>query len=359
MGDDGSTMIPGEPVQLWGKAKVELQDVRSLHPRHGPHASVGGSPERRVNSIRRTSSVDTHRPHGLSGYTIQKGRARDFLTTSEGSTVLSEETLLIQMEYTSGPIITLAESSPVVEGLDALIGTPASTGLRQRIVDNVQAERGGPLFLLLDEIPAATLVSGHALGHAARRGDLEFPDDKRGPTLQFVDLCAGFTADGTILQEAERTGNSPIVTGPEAPAVVDEDDLEGWHDLDSLDTDSMRRLRRMDVTRVGENLQIDVFFRDSHMNPWGVEQVVHEYGVTATVNETTMTITAARAEDHSLPWQECPRAAASASRLVGLPLSGLRTLIREEFVGPTTCTHLNDTMRSLEDVAYLASKIPQ
>jgi len=264
------------------------------------------------------------------------------------------------MEYDQGPTIVDVVSSPQPEGIEKIVGLKASTGFRNSMLELVAVKRGTPLFLLLDEIPAATLVSGHALGHAARRGDLEFPEHRRGPKLQFVDLCAGFTADGTILTETDdETGLGPIVTGPEAPPIVDENDLKGWHELEEIDTDSMRRMRRMDITRVNGMLEVDVFFRDSHMNPWGTEQVVHEYGVTATIDEATMTFVAARAEDHSLPWQECPRAAASATRLVGMPLEGLRIAIREEFTGPTTCTHLNDTMRSLEDVAYLAQLLPR
>jgi hypothetical protein len=34
-------------------------------------------------------------------------------------------------------------------------------------------------------------------------------------------------------------------------------------------------------------------------------------------------------------------------------LDGMRPVIREEFVGITTCTHLNDTLRSLEDIRGL------
>ena len=235
----------------------------------------------------------------------------------------------------------------------------ASTGFRQHFVEHVKLERGAPLFLLLDEIPAATLVSGHALGHAARRGDAEFPPQKRGPKLQYIDLCAGFVEDGTIMTWTDESGLGPIVTGPEAPPVVEVDDPDGWHELESLGVDSMRRIRRMDIAR-GEPgiLDVEVFFRDSHQNPWGTEQVVHEYGVTARIDESTMTFISSKATDHSLPWQECPRAAASADRLVGMGLDGLRTVIHEQFVGPTTCTHLNDTMRSLEDVAYLAQYLP-
>jgi hypothetical protein len=346
-------MAVAEPVVLGPKP---VQDLRTLHPRHGPHGSVAGSPARRVGSVRRTSTVDTHRPHGLHGYTLQRGRARDLLTTGAGAQVVGEGRLELTLEYDEGPTVMSASSTPAAAGLEGLIGLKASTGFRQRAIELVDVERGSPLFLLIDEVPAATLVSGHALAHANVRGDLEFPAQKRGPRLQYVDLCAGFTADGTIMTEVTGEGLGPITTGPEAPLVVDEDDPEGWHELEVLDVDSMRRMRRLDLWRREDGLlEADVFFRDSHQNPWGVEQVVHEYGIRALVDESSMSFVRAQAEEHSLPFLECPRAAASAERLVGMPLAGLRSAIREQFIGPSTCTHLNDMMRSLEDLPHLAA----
>ena len=44
---------------------------------------------------------------------------------------------------------------------------------------------------------------------------------------------------------------------------------------------------------------------------------------------------------------------AGASRLVGTPVSGLRRHVRDTFLGTSTCTHLNDTLRSLEDIPAL------
>ena len=61
------------------------------------------------------------------------------------------------------------------------------------------------------------------------------------------------------------------------------------------------------------------------------------------------------ATPRALPWPECPQAAASASRLVGQPVGELRDFVRQDLSGTTTCTHLNDLLRSLADVATLAA----
>ena len=64
---------------------------------------------------------------------------------------------------------------------------------------------------------------------------------------------------------------------------------------------------------------------------------------------------AARAQ--VLPWLECPGAVASAERLAGMELTELRPTIRNEFVGRSTCTHLNDSLRSLADIGALAREL--
>ena len=56
-----------------------------------------------------------------------------------------------------------------------------------------------------------------------------------------------------------------------------------------------------------------------------------------------------------LPWVECPQALGSASRLVGATVDELRAVVRADFVGTSTCTHLNDTLRGLADLPALAA----
>ena len=58
-----------------------------------------------------------------------------------------------------------------------------------------------------------------------------------------------------------------------------------------------------------------------------------------------------------LPFVECPVAAASADRLVGQSIEATRDYVRRELRGTSTCTHLNDLLRSLGDVGTLASTL--
>jgi hypothetical protein len=81
---------------------------------------------------------------------------------------------------------------------------------------------------------------------------------------------------------------------------------------------------------------------------------VHEYTVEASISPDASTVLSCEATPRVLPWLECPQAAASARRLAGMKVLGLRPQVRAELVGPTTCTHLNDVLRELEDVVALA-----
>jgi hypothetical protein len=163
----------------------------------------------------------------------------------------------------------------------------------------------------------------------------------------------------TILNEMEVTGHPPVVTGPLAPSLGRADDPLAWHDqVQALGAHGMRRRRRLDLWRDGTLLRIECFLRDSHFGTDGQETVVHEYTVRGALDAVTARFTESDAQVGALPWMECPAAAASAGGLVGAPVAGLRSWVRDTFVGPTTCTHLNDTLRSLEAIDELAGLLP-
>jgi hypothetical protein len=79
--------------------------------------------------------------------------------------------------------------------------------------------------------------------------------------------------------------------------------------------------------------------------------------VRAAIDAAALRFEAIDARAHVLPFLECNDAATSARRLVGCAVGDLRPRVRTEFVGASTCTHLNDTLRSLDDVAALAASL--
>jgi hypothetical protein len=213
-------------------------------------------------------------------------------------------------------------------------------------------DRGDLLYLLLDDLPGATLVAGYAMLHA---GMVPKPSDDEYLVAR-SDLCAGWAADGAMMTLIREHGRSPAPIGCDAPPVTRADDPDAWHDLPDLAPNAMRRLRRLDVMAPaadGEPATLDVFFRDSHVDGDGRETIVHEYSVNASVDVATRTVLAIDTRADVLPWQECPQAIGSATRLVGHTLAGLRPYVRAEFLGTTTCTHLNDVLRGLTDVDHM------
>ncbi|MCU1346071.1 MAG: hypothetical protein JWL70_2337 [Acidimicrobiia bacterium] len=287
------------------------------------------------------------------------------VTNLDGSSVVADTAAMeVELSYRGGAVVQSVSTSPAVEGLEALVGRIATTGFRAVIDSDTSAQRGALVYLLLDEIPVSTLVSGYSVLHATSRGELEDTvlGNLRppGPPIHGPDMCAGFQVGGTIAISLEA-GRHAVVTGPDATDILDAADPNGWHEMPgTLRADAMRRWRRHDLWRDHDGLlNIDTFFRDSHMAPDGTETIIHEYTVAATVDPVAMRVVSCEATPRVLPFVECPQAAASASRLAGMAVFGLRPQARAELLGPTTCTHLTDTLREIEDVVALAELLPR
>jgi hypothetical protein len=296
------------------------------------------------------------RPAGLTGPLILLGRARDLITGADGSgRVVSEASSRVRVDFTGGRVIQEIVTAPVRPALVALVGSRASSGFRAAALtaDPSMPDHENLLNLLIDDIPVTTLVSGHAFGAGQ-------PSERRLPMVTMRshlvrDQCAGFADGATIMAEVDRTGLAPLVTGPVALPLV-KDDPQGWHPTDPLPPHGMRRSRRLDV-QPGRPTVVDVLFRDSYVRADGLETVIHEYTVVLEIDPDAGVVLACEATPRVLPWVECPAAALSARRLAGQSLAGLRQHIRKTFGGTSTCTHLNDTLRSLEDVRTLLALV--
>ena len=165
---------------------------------------------------------------------------------------------------------------------------------------------------------------------------------------------AGFASDASLVGYARRNGTIPSVHGPVAPPL----DIEGDDAVEPLRAHGMRRFRRLDLRPVDAasadySVGFDAHFRDSHVDGDGIETIVHEYTVGASVDTPTRTITSVTRAAKDLLWHAYPGAIGSATRVRGMTLSEMRNRIRGEFVGTSTCTHLNDTLRAIADLDAL------
>jgi hypothetical protein len=303
---------------------------------------------------------------------VLAGRARDLVTPTRGDAVVVDEAVFRARlgDFLGGQIIEEFTASPTIDGLGGLIGRSASRGYRrelQRLAD-AQGMVGRAVFQLLDDIPGTALVSGYAPELERRDTGVATPPRTPLPAdgapphlLALTGVCAGWQEDGAIVTNVLEVGHVPIAVGPEAPSLDRPDDPIAWHDLpDPIPPHGMRRRRRIDVVPPASPheglLAVDAMFRDSYVTAGGVETVVHEYTFTADVDPVTRVVLRAEAIARALPFAQCPEAAGSATRLVGEGLDDLRARIRAEFVGATTCTHLNDMLRAFADVGVLAAR---
>jgi Protein of unknown function (DUF2889) len=305
--------------------------------------------------------MDAVYPDGPGGVMVLSGRGRDLFTPRRGDPVtVAEASVEVTFQPGQGPTVASIRTDPQVE-VGALVGRVASSGFRAAVEQETSAQPGTLVYLLLDEIPAATLVGGYSVMHAVGRGDLAPVEMGRrrppGPVLQVPDLCAGFQVGGVIMTEFDRSGRIPQAIGPIAPEINDTNDPWAWHPIGPTPIDGVRRWRRVDVEATVSAISVEAFFRDSHAAPDGAETVLHEYVARATADAAGRHIVACAATPHVLPWHECPQAAASAARLAGVPFDGLRHHVRSQLVGTSSCTHLNDCLRGLEDVPHLAMQL--
>lgn len=314
----------------------------------GPQDPVTTTPPRPLGSVRRTTTIDQRR--GDPGQPMEiVAHGRDLLTRADGTFEVLDE-IRVRADLDSWGTVIAIEANPSVATIHQLAGAHSSRGFRRRVDEVVPDHRDAATVLhqLLDDVPMAGLLTNY--GATREMGD-DF--DLPAETAEgMADLCAGWERDATMLGAMTATGIFPIPLGPPAPDLASADPL-AWHDMEPMVARSVRRRRRIDLV-AGEVLRLDVHFRDSHLATDAREDVLHEYTLVGTVDPNDLTILSSEATARTLPWPECPRALASAGRIVGQPVSELRRLVSTDFKGTTTCTHLNDVLRSLAGVTALA-----
>lgn len=315
---------------------------------HGPHNPVTSTPPRPLGSVRRTTVIDQQRGDPGQPMTLRAG-GRDLLTRADGTTVVVDA-VRVQAGIDARGNLTGIESDPPINGLERLVGASTSRGFRARLDEALPEHRDTATVLhqLLDDVPMAALLTNY--GATREDEDWNLSVEAAGA---MADLCAGWAGGATMLGAMTDTGIFPIPVGPPAPDLSSAEDPLAWHDIGPMEPRSIRRRRRIDVL-AGDLLELDVHFRDSHRGEAEAEDVLHEYTLAGTVDPVTLVVLSSEAIAHTLPWPECPRALASVSRIVDQPVTALRRFVATDFKGVSTCTHLNDVLRSLASVTALA-----
>lgn len=295
-------------------------------------------------------------PAGVGTQLRLEGRARDIATTESGTApvVLAEAHTWIGV----GDLRTIEDirSTPDRPALQSLVGCRGGGYLRSAIDEHLPGEResGSPLYLLLDDVSGTSLIAGFAWSRWSEQVPV---DNLRVPRRPSEGICVGFAPGSSALVEVQSLASHDRTRF--VPSLVRDGDEHGWHELTDLPPVSMRRARRIDVWREGDTLCIDAAFQDSAGDPSGERVAVHEYGLQATADVSTMTVRSVVADPRILPFMECPSAAASAQAVVGTPLAALRSTVLERLARVNGCTHLNDALRALAEVPLLAAHLAQ
>jgi hypothetical protein len=326
-----------------------------------PRRSKAPSPVRRPGSVRRTSTIDVTWPGDRWGNMKLTARARDVFTPESGGSpiilaedrfeaVLQQDRLIVAIEGAGRP------------KLARLVGQRGGGHLREVLEQVMPEERQGgtPLYLILDDISGASLVSGWAWSQWSDDwlSDMsnQFSDEEIAQLIAArAGVCVGFAPGSTALTMGPKRETS---SGTPTVDLRNPHDPQGWHEYPAQTGVAMRRARRIDVMLAGEVL-VDAAFQDSANRPSGERAALHEYGLTVTADPATSRIRSIEADPRVLPFPECPSATNNLTQLLGEPLSDLRSLVLARFPRTAGCTHLNDALRSLAEVPILLQHLRQ
>ena len=276
------------------------------------------------------------------------------------SEILGEAQIDARVDEQGGLAALHTAPQPSSGAIEPLLGVRVGAGFRHRAAAVFPGEKGTPLGLLIDDLPVAALIAGYARVRRAITAGVQ-PSDlvPRAAADRQADLCSGWAVGGTMIQSILVGQGIPYRSGPLAPE-PSPGDADGWHEEPPLPPGAMRRRRRIDVAPGAERgapPRIDAMFRDTWMDLEGREEVLHEYAVAVTLDPTGQHIETISADPRVLPFGECPAAAGYVSKLGGLAIAGLRASVRETLVSTESCTHLNDLLRALGDVAFLQERV--
>lgn len=332
----------------------------------GINATLGPPPPRRPGSIRRTSSTLSHWPEGMHGPHVMSGMARDLYTpagsdapaSATGKAIILGEDWL-RLILSPDRRIHRMEASRHGELLARTDGLRPGGDLRRFAEQNLPDEMAAEtlLYRLLDDLAGSAFLAVSAW-HAWIPGGSEAYDALTGQPVasarKVEGVCIGL-ATGAQAVLPDGSMNNDIIVQTPGRLPFSADDPDAWHAFPRGDGPNHWRLRRTDVWTADGTVHVDAWFQDSAAMQGQADQrlILHEYAVSAALDPVGMVLRDIAVRPMVLPFRSCLAAPATAGRLVGMAVADLRSEVPQILRGPAGCTHLNDMLRTFQDVAAL------
>lgn len=326
-----------------------------------PDDSVVGAPERRPNSVRRSSHVNVTWPRGEGTPALLRGRARDLLTPPSGDPrVIALDEMAMEVEDQN--IVSL-EVHPHRAGAAALVGVSSSKRFRSSLDAALPGEQtsGTPLYFMLDDTAIISRIGGIAWSQHRPPALPAEEDSEELSTLRErmrtgPAICSGLRPGGYNDISFDRR-----IAWPHHFRIAGDldrvDDEWAWHEIDAAPEVCFRRRRRIDVWTASGTFAVDAHYRDSVWGDQHTELSLHEYSLRASVEVSSRTLQSITVTPRVLPFPECPSASQHASDLVGMTVADFRSTVANRLRGVECCTHLNDMLRGLAEVPVLVESL--
>lgn len=328
-------------------------------PAAGQNRSRLEQPDLRAGSLRRVVSLQNDWSNGPALPVELTGRVQDLFSPVDGVTQ-ERSGDWVRARVDGAKRIVDLDASRCAAVLASFAGLSTGGALRKAMADQLPDEvsAGSGLSSLIDELAGASFMSGSAW--YAWPGGIEAFARQNGIASVLdrpvTGLCLSYVA-GSPAVRPDGSGNEEIAHHPLAPSALVTSDIWVDHGL-KTDAPNHWRLRRTDLWQEDGTLFVDAWFQDSSSVPGMTDRrlVFHEYSLKARLEPATLALQAIEVEPHVLPYTTCRGAPATVAPLIGRSASNLRTAVLELLRGPAGCTHLNDMLRSLQDLGGLETQ---
>lgn len=318
--------------------------------------TLGPPPPRRPMSLRRTASQQAHWQARPTDRYEMSCRARDYFTgpSLDRARIAGEEWITAQMHFDA--VVEAFAASNREADLAALAGLRVGGPLRKAVAETMPEEPANStlLYRMIDDMAGGAFLSGAAWQTWLAGGMNDFARAIDAPSImdmKMEGMCISYRPGSPALLPDGRQ-NDRFAYRSVAPIAVDPDgDPDAWHPVLHFDTPNQSRLRYMDVWRADGKVHALFGFQDSAAFP-GTElrRLFHEYRGTVVMDPESLVLEAIEMEFGSLPYTTCHAAAQTPEALIGRSLADFRQTVIDVLKGTAGCTHLNDCLRTLQDV---------